>query len=76
MSERLARVALGVLSGLVLLVAVTVDLPRAADGRFWSDEATYHAMAGSLAFDGDLEFGPEDLARVRASYPGGRRESF
>ncbi len=76
MSERLARVALGVLSGLVLLVAVTVDLPRAADGRFWSDEATYHAMAGSLAFDGDLDFGPEDLARVRASYPGGPQGVF
>jgi hypothetical protein len=53
MTERLARVALGVVSGLVLLAALAIDLPRAADGRFWSDGATYHAMAGSLAFDGD-----------------------
>jgi hypothetical protein len=76
MSERIARVALGVLSGLVLLAAVVVDVPLAADGRFWSDGATYHAMAGSLAFDRDLRFGPEDLARVRASYRGGPQGVF
>ena len=76
MSERLARIALGVLSGLVLLASVVVDLPRLSDGRFWSDGATYHAMAGSLAFDGDLEFQPADLARVRASYPGGPQGVF
>ena len=76
MSVRPARVALGVVSGLVLLAAVAVDVPRAADGRFWSDAATYHAMAGSLAFDRDLEFGPGDLARVRAVYPGGPQGVF
>jgi hypothetical protein len=76
MSERLVRIALGALSGLVLLAAVAIDLPRATDGRFWSDGATYHAMAASLAFDGDLEFGPRDLARVRASYPGGPQGVF
>ncbi|HSD27528.1 MAG TPA: hypothetical protein VLL75_09495, partial [Vicinamibacteria bacterium] len=64
MSARLARIALGVLSGLVLLASVLVDLPRLSDGRFWSDGATYHAMAGSLAFDGDLDFEEADLARV------------
>ena len=77
MSERLARVALGVLSGLVLLASAG---RRPAEGRrtgrFWSDGATYHAMAGSLAFDGDLEFEAEDLARVRASYPGGPQGVF
>jgi hypothetical protein len=76
MSGRLARVTLGVLSGLVLLAGVAADLPEASDGRFWSDAATYHAMAGSLAFDRDLDFGPEDLARVRASYPGGPQGVF
>jgi hypothetical protein len=75
-SERLARVVLGVAAGLALLLAVSIDLPRASDGRFWSDGATYHAMAASLAFDGDLEFGPEDLARVRSSYPGGPQGVF
>jgi hypothetical protein len=73
---RLARIALGVVSGLVLLAVAATDLPRASDGRFWSDAATYHAMAGSLAFDGDLQFGREDLARLRASYPGGPQGVF
>jgi hypothetical protein len=76
MSERLARVALGVVTGLALLAAVAIDLPREADGRFWSDGATYHAMTGSLAFDRDLEFSAADLARVRASYPGGPQGVF
>ncbi len=76
MSERLARIALGVVSGLALLAALAIDLPRASDGRFWSDGATYYAMAGSLAFDGDLRFEAEDLARVRASYPGGPQGVF
>jgi len=43
-SERLARVALGVVTGLALLAAMAVDLPRDSGGRFWSDGATYHAM--------------------------------
>ncbi|HSD27442.1 MAG TPA: hypothetical protein VLL75_09055 [Vicinamibacteria bacterium] len=76
MSARLARIALGVLSGLVVLASLVVDLPRLSDGRFWSDGATYHAMAGSLAFDGDLEFEAADLARVRASYSGGPQGVF
>ena len=76
MSARLARITLGVLSGLVVLASLVVDLPKVSDGRFWSDGATYHAMAGSLAFDGDLEFTAGDLARVRASYPGGPQGVF
>jgi hypothetical protein len=76
MSERLARVALGVVSGLVLLAVAAVDLPALSDGRFWSDGATYHAMAGSLAFDGNLEFEPRDLARVRATHAGGPQGVF
>jgi hypothetical protein len=75
-SERLGRITLGVVSGLILIAAALVDLPHASDGRFWSDGATYYAMAGSLAFDGDVAFGPEDLARVRASYPGGPQGVF
>jgi hypothetical protein len=76
MTERLVRIALGVLSGLVLLASLVVDLPRLSDGRFWSDGATYHAMAGSLAFDGDLDFQAADLARVRAAHPGGPQGVF
>jgi hypothetical protein len=76
MSDRVARIALGVVSGLVLLAALAVDLPRLSDGRFWSDAATYHAMAGSLAFDHDLDFEQADLDRVRADYPGGPQGLF
>jgi hypothetical protein len=73
---RIAPLGLAVVSGLVLLLAAVVDLPRAADGRFWSDGATYHAMAGSLAFDQDLEFSAADLDRVKAAYPGGPQGVF
>lgn len=76
MKEGVARIALGVVSGLLLTTALASDLPRAADGRFWSDGASYHAMADSLATDGDVEFGSEDLARVRRSYPGGPQGVF
>ena len=76
MTARFARLGLGVVSGLVLLLALVVDLPRASDGRFWSDGATYHAMAGSLAFDRDLEFTASDLGRVKAEYPGGPQGVF
>jgi hypothetical protein len=75
-SDRLARIGLGVVAGLALVLCAVVDLPQAADGRFWSDGATYHAMAGSLAFDRDLAFGPEDLARVRSVHPGGPQGVF
>jgi hypothetical protein len=76
MSERIARIALGVVSGLVLLASVVVDVPELSGGRFWSDGASYHAMAASLAFDGDLEFEAGDLARVRTSHPGGPQGVF
>ena len=76
MSDRLGRILLAVVCGLVLVAVLTVDLPRATDGRFWSDAASYHAMSASLAFDGDLEFRGEDLARVRSLYPGGPQGVF
>ncbi|HXY42220.1 MAG TPA: hypothetical protein VEQ10_21265 [Vicinamibacteria bacterium] len=76
MRLRPGRIALGVVSGLVLLVGARADLPKLSDGAFWSDAASYHAMAGSLAFDHDLEFRPEDLARTRASHPAGPQGVF
>ncbi len=76
MRDRVARIVLAVLSGLLVLAAVLVDLPLASEGRFWSDGATYYSMAASLAFDGDVEFRPEDLRRVRSSYPGGPQGVF
>lgn len=40
-------------------------------GIFWSDEATYHSMAYSLAYDGDLRYDRRDLERVYAAGYGG-----
>jgi hypothetical protein len=76
MSDRAARVVLGVLAGLAVVLALATDLPLVAHGRFWSDAATYRAMAESLAFDLDLEYGSEDLARVKSVYPGGPQGLF
>ena len=55
------------------LVGTTLglDLPRASQGEFWGDGATYYAMAWSLARDLDLRFDEGDLARVRSEYPNG-----
>ena len=75
-AESGASPARGRSPGSSLLVALAVDLPRVSDGRFWSDGATYHAAAGSLAFDGDVVFEARDLERVRAVYPGGPQGVF
>ena len=60
------------------LVGTTLglDLPRASQGEFWGDGATYYAMAWSLARDLDLRFDAGDLARVRAEYPSGPQGLF
>jgi hypothetical protein len=76
MSERAARVVLGVVIGLFLLGALVLDLPAASDRRFWSDGATYYAMASSLAFDFDLRYEVPDLERVRAEYVSGPQGVF
>jgi hypothetical protein len=57
--------------GLVLSgFALTVDYPRAA-GTFWSDGATYYAMAHSLALDSDIVYQREDLVRVFREFRSG-----
>jgi hypothetical protein len=76
MSERVARVVLGVVVGLFLLGALVLDLPAASDRRFWSDGATYYAMSASLAHDFDLRYEARDLERVRAEYPSGPQGVF
>lgn len=76
MSERAARL---VLAGLVLALsgaALSVDLAEISEGSFWGDGATYHAMAHSLANDGDLEYEARDLFRVRREFPGGPQGVF
>jgi hypothetical protein len=76
MSDRIARILLGVVTGCVLTVPFVVDLPRDSSGRFWSDGATYYAMAASLAEDGDLRYEARDLERIRSVYPGGPQGLF
>jgi hypothetical protein len=75
-TDRAARVALGVVAGLAVVLALASPLSLLADGRFWSDAATYRTMAESLALDLDLEYRPADLARARAQYPGGPQGLF
>ena len=60
--------------GLLLLVAactaLTVDVVRTTYG-VKGDEATYVAMAFSVAYDGDLVYESRDIARLREIYEGG-----
>ena len=64
---RPARVALGVVCGLVLLVGArwSTCRVRATAGSGATRRPTT-PLAGSLAFDGDVAFAAADLARVRA----------
>jgi hypothetical protein len=75
-SERLARVLLGVVVTGLLAAALTVDLPRLTGGRFWSDGATYYGMALSLVEDGDIRYEARDVLRVRREYAYGPQGIF
>jgi hypothetical protein len=66
---------LGLAAGLVG-VAWLSDLPRAAEGRFWGDGATYYTMAWSLAEDGDLRYEARDPIRVRREFASGAQGIF
>jgi len=70
------RLALAALSLALVGATLAVDLPRLSGGQFWGDGATYHAMAWSLARDGDLRFEAKDLERVRHEYPDGPQGLF
>ena len=71
-----ARRVLALLSLAIVGTTLWLDLPRASQGEFWGDGATYYAMAWSLARDLDLRFDAGDLARVRAEYPSGPQGIF
>src|SRR5262245_64186921 len=67
------RAALAVIGAIGLVLAgfaLTVDYPRAAE-TFWSDGATYYAMAHSLARDFDLRYERKDLERVFQEFRSG-----
>ena len=66
-------------AGLLLAGLAAAGIAAAAVARvpaFWGDSATYHAMAWSLAEDGDLEYEARDLFRVRREYPSGPQGIF
>jgi len=76
LSDRAARGVLLAIGGLLAVSVVRFDLATATDGTFWSDGATYHAMAWSLAEDRDLRFEARDVFRVRREFPGGPQGIF
>lgn len=71
MSEKVARAVLLVVTGLLLAIAFRARIPQ-----FWGDGATYHAMAWSLAEDGDLRYEARDVFRVRRELPSGPQGIF
>ena len=69
--DRAALCVLGLVSALLVAGAFAVRIPQ-----FWADGATYHAMAWSLAEDGDLEYEARDVFRVRREFPTGPQGIF
>ncbi len=76
MSEKGARATLGLAVAAMLLAAASVDLPALVEHRFWSDGATYYAMALSLAEDVDLRYEARDVLRVRREFGSGPEGIF
>jgi Glycosyltransferase family 87 len=70
-SERAARIVLAAVSALLVAIASRAQIPQ-----FWADGATYHAMAWSLAEDGDLRYEARDILRVRRELPSGPQGIF
>ena len=58
-------------AALFLILSFRSDPAKLSDGRFFSDGATYYAMAWSLVGDFDLEYSAADLTRVKREYPEG-----
>lgn len=71
LTDRWARLVLAGLAVAGMTAAAVVRVPD-----FWGDSATYHAMAWSLAEDGDLEYEARDVFRVRREYPAGPQGIF
>jgi len=73
LSERVARLLLGLVVAGLTAGAFFVRIPH-----FWADGATYHAMAWSLAEDGDLryDYDARDIFRIRREIPSGPQGIF
>ncbi len=76
MTEKLARLILGLVSAGLVAIALTTDLASLSGGRFWGDGATYHAMAWSLAEDLDLRYEAKDVFRSRREFSEGPQGIF
>lgn len=63
--------SVGLITAALLALALSFDYPSALDGGFFSDCATYYALAHSLAHDFDLEYTRTDLQRMYAEFSGG-----
>ena len=71
-AQRLPVVVLCLVAITAIAVAGTPRVAESKNGGFWSDEATYHSQAYSLAYDADLRYDRADLERVYAAgYTGG-----
>ena len=75
-ASRLSALVLALIAVAALGLALTIDVvgqktDGATTGVLWSDEAAYHIMAHSLAFDGDLRYERRDLERIYAAGYGG-----
>src|SRR6185503_13782215 len=71
LTDRTARIALGVVTALLVALVWRVELTQ-----FWGDGATYHSMAWSLAEDGDLRYEARDVFRVRREISTGPQGIF
>lgn len=76
MSERGARLILGLIVAGLLAAAAASDVEKLLRHRFWSDAATYYAMAFSLAEDFDLRYEARDVLRVRREFGSGPEGIF
>jgi hypothetical protein len=71
LSARAGWIAIAVVVAALLAAAAAARIPH-----FWSDGATYHGMAWSLAADGDLEWEARDALRTRRELPTGAQGVF
>jgi len=67
--RHLGAIVSAALTLILLAFAVTIDVPKTAQG-FKGDEATYYSLAHSLARDFDFAFERRDLVRVWEEFPG------
>lgn len=76
MSDRTARAWLAGMVAALCAVMARTDVATLGGGQFWSDGATYHAMAHSLAEDHDLRYEARDVLRSRREFAAGPQGIF